>query len=603
MVENQFRVLAGQLRSKVDEALTTIKNKNSSTPLDPDDENNRYIHRNGSGISGIGGKLNSMLAGVAGCDNSNVIANQVSGITPNSSGTGSRSGSGSGDPNTSCSPEAVHPDDNDNHNDHNNGRAGAADIIDSVMSTLFGVCTGSNFTHCPNVGADGQDNVERLENMMHKKRMGMGGNGGFSSRNETASRLGTKASRALNSLTQRTKNISPSSKDAAGLSKSDEAFYAQFYGDDHGRAARVVLLARKREERERYHHRQQMENLHRSPRTGSQSHGQTSRGERRGAEGAGTASKRRSQPQHKENITTNGHGYRISEVSNLNRSSDDAESTGGVSYNYDDGISALSAHTLEEMAKVEKILQRRRGIPKEQGFELDLADSNDVDGDAGVGDVQKDDLPPSSSTRSNASESVDVPTACIQDVVNGHINGQGHANTNYHHQHHHLEESLEKYPVQMARPRISATGSGGAGTGTCTGAGANNKKLSLSTPSHGPVSVSSSSSSVKWQTQEKKYWMQVVENDKTNTSVGRSTSTTTASATQESSEASKQKSKQLLSHPHDTLTTSLLSKNSHPASSKSTHKKKRNKPRTKKLFGRRKKYMECEEEVDGEYEI
>jgi len=46
------------------------------------------------------------------------------------------------------------------------------------------------------------------------------------------------------------------------------------------------------------------------------------------------------------------------------------EEDDGRLYNYDDGISALSAHTLEDMAERELFLDRLRGIPIEEGFDI-----------------------------------------------------------------------------------------------------------------------------------------------------------------------------------------------------------------------------------------
>lgn len=356
---------------------------------------------------------------------------------------------------SSCSPKEMQPNDSER----------ASKLIDSVMSTLFSACTGNN---CPT-------NDETLVESLQKKR---------------PTKLGKKARSALHTLQH--------------SSSRDECHYAQFYEDDHGVAARAVLLARKRETRERSLHRQKLQELHENARVEAQSEV---------LRGSNNIS-----PQHREKIHVDGNPYRLSEVGNgnpLNQSNVSEDSESALSYNYDDGISAISAHTLEEMAKAELILQRKRGIPQEQGFDIAL-------------DSTKDSLPPSPASTvesSNASEDA----AHIQDSVGLEEKG-GKEDTSTSD-----SKSAQRYPVQMARPK--------------------SHRSMMST------GTSSQSEYMEWKNHDAKYWTQVVEDD--NGEVESESKITSPLDDQ---------------HPHDTMSTLSSQK-----------KKKGRKPRTPKIFSRRKK--------------
>ena len=300
---------------------------------------------------------------------------------------------------SSCSPEGTQPNDSER----------ASKLIDSVMTTLFSACTGNQ---CP------PSNDDKVVESMQKKQ---------------PTKLGKKARSALQTL-QRT-------------SSRDECHYAQFYEDDHGRAARAVLMVREREGKERIQQRQRMNELHQKARLEART--SISPGQKKGPT---VPQHRETVPQHRENIQVGGTPYRLYEVgSPLNRSGASEEEVSVMSYNFDDGISALSAHTLEDMAKAELILQRKYGVPKEQGFDITLGST------AGA------DLPPSRTGTVESSNASDDVVETEKDNV-----------------------AVEKYPVQMARPR--------------------------SHRSNGSASGSIKSDHSEWKTHEQKYWVRVVEN-------------------------------------------------------------------------------------------
>mmetsp|Transcript_5914 Transcript_5914/g.11175 ORF Transcript_5914/g.11175 Transcript_5914/m.11175 type:complete len:426 (-) Transcript_5914:191-1468(-) len=421
--EDQLRDIAGQIKSRVQIAITQIKKNTSSTPLDP---HGRDLDQGSS--------------------------------------------------------PSLAQDSNPNQDTR---------ILSTVFQTLFSACTGNR---CPEPPSE---TIER----------------------RTSSKLGKKARNALHNLQQ--------------TSSRDECHYAQFYEDDHGRAARAVLMTRQREEKQRNEQRQKMKHMNRNAVeeqagkrfTMNQSGGQKSEYIRN--HGKTTASTF----QQGENIRVGGYPYRLCEVRNiLNRSATSEDSESALSYNYDDGISAISAHTLEEMAKAEMIFQRKIGVPREEGFDIALDSTEN-------GVTFGKDLPPSPTSTEDSSSTMD-DVARIQDIVDEQ-----------------LERSYKKkddchlYPVQMARPR--------------------SHRSTESTES------STRSDHSEWKKQDTKYWMQVVQEEQY--------------ARDEPSITPKKER-----HPHDT---SFLATHSLSSSSK----KKRGRRRTPKLFGRRKKYLECED--DGEYEI
>lgn len=170
--------------------------------------------------------------------------------------------------------------------------------------------------------------------------------------------------------------------------------------------------------------------------------------------------------QHKEKIRIGNSPYRLCEVSDVNRSAFSEEES-EVSYNFDDGISALSAHTLEEMAKAEKILLKKQEgcVPREEGFDISLEPNV----------FEKDEEGPPS------------PASTVE-------SDDDHSPTQETERHPPEEKSVTKssnevktYPVQMARPRRSSSPAGSAST--------------------------ASDFSSTWRKQEENYWAEVIKKD------------------------------------------------------------------------------------------
>jgi len=439
--ETQLKDIAGQIKSKVNIAITHIKKNTSSTPIDPNPTS----------------------------------AESTSTPTP---------------------PEER--------------------TLSHVFQTLFASCTGNNWnttTGAPPPHTYPNSNATSSRN-----------------NNRQPTKLGKRAKSALHNLQlQKT-------------SSRDECYYAQFYGDDHGRAARAVLMTRQREEKERLSQRQKLKEMHSKAR---QEAGM--RFQMKGGEIVDKHPKKgKNAEQHREQIRVGGN-HRLCEVGNgLNRSSASEESESGLSYNYDDGISAISAHTLDEMAKAEMIFQKKSGIPKEQGFDVTLdstgsgvasppslnstADSSDASEDvAKIQDLMEDQSPYKSDVK--VQQARDQGEKSMYPVQMARRRSQQPESGG--------EKSM--YPVQMARPRSHQSGSGGS------------------------TESSTQSDHSEWKNQDAKYWMQVAERD--NNRHGPS---------------STPKKEQ---HPHDTM-----------RSASSMKKKKGRKSRTSKLFGRRKNYLECDDE-------
>lgn len=171
--------------------------------------------------------------------------------------------------------------------------------------------------------------------------------------------------------------------------------------------------------------------------------------------------------QHKEKIHVGGEPYRLCEVSAANKfgvSEEESE----VSFNFDDGISALSAHTLEEMAKAEKILLKKRGyqLPREEGFDISL--------EASVLEESKSDGPPSPAS---TVESDDVTPDRDTDEQVQPMKKNATETT--------ARQTKKSYPVQMARARRESS-------------------------PDGSVSTASDFSST-WRMQEQNYWLRVAE--------------------------------------------------------------------------------------------
>ncbi len=316
---------------------------------------------------------------------------------------------------SSASPNAAKPD-TINHQ--------TAKVVDAVFNTLFGACTGGS-------SCTSRDDSQIVSETFQKKNI-----------------LSKEQREQLQTLKQAGSNI--------------ESRYAQFYQDDHGRAARAVLMASEREEKEKINRRKHWQAINRQAK--AEAVIMTVEERRKNRRDFGS----KELPQHREHIQVNGNPVSLEEV---NQEAEE-ESDSGYSYNYDDGISALSAHTLEEMAKAEAILQRQSRIPKEpqeQGFDLSI--ENIVEG-------------PPSPTGTEGSNSTQEGNN--EDHSGDHIQ----RSTNSHHREEAASPHREqKYPVQMARNQ-SNTGS----------------SITYYT--------SKSDFTSRWKTQEEQqYWTQVVDEE------------------------------------------------------------------------------------------
>ena len=115
------------------------------------------------------------------------------------------------------------------------------------------------------------------------------------------------------------------------------------------------------------------------------------------------------------------------------------ESESGTSFNFDDGISALSAHTLEEMAKAEKMLQRQNRLtnePQEQGFDVTLEQSSVIVNVPG---------PPSPAATEESIGSVDP---CDDSHLGNNMKSKSFHQFDKEKE---LHNRQQRYPLQMAR--------------------------------------------------------------------------------------------------------------------------------------------------------
>lgn len=374
------------------------------------------------------------------------------------------------DPSTdsSSSPKATNPE-SLNHQ--------TARVVDAVFNTLFGACNGAS---CNST----KDDCQLVSETFKKKN------------------ILTKEQRAqLQTLKTAGSNL--------------ESRYAQHYQDDHGRAARAVLMASEREEKEKMSRRKHWQMMNRQAKADAMN---TTIQERRNRRNLGAMQV----PQHQERMKVNGNPLSLAEVNQ----SFEERSEGGISYNFDDGISALSAHTLEEMARTETMLQRKSRAekePQEQGFNVSIEKKNASNPPSPVGTDE------SSRSLDDGQDRHEYPLDEIREIK---ALPQG-----------------QKYPVQMARNQSNT-----------------DSFLSNS------MQTSGSEYTETWKQRhdtrhEQRFWTQVgLEND---------------NQTKESSQN------------HDNINESLIQR------------KQRKKKRRPTIFGRRKgkKYMECEESDDEEYDI
>lgn len=423
---------------------------------------------------------------------------------------------------SSCSPEAAAPDEG----------TGAAKVVDSVIGTLFGDCYGGGGNCSDPVSQF--DDKELMKKMQKRQRFTSKPN----KRRDKTGEAGDKSTLKTQGLPIRT--INPASS-------RDECHYAQYYNDDHAEAAKAVIQAREREERERGIYRKRMENMkadaikYQSKRHLVSKEGLVSVAEEKDMvddADPGVMQPRNNtysspnRPQHRENIKVGDSPYRLYEVANSlpSQPGDDEHEHDAISCNYDDGISALSAHTLEEMTKTSTYLYRRnRSIPKEEGFDI-VARSNSSspipqDNDGTVG--------PPSPVETDGSSSLDVDRKQANEQV---ASDESDDESDYGE----LVRSLA-YPVQI------------------------DQNSSLDTTMN---NSSQSSDSELCKKEEKQYWTQVVAEEQV------------PSGLNESRATEKRKNN-----------TSKRSERASP-----TTKRKSRRPRSMNIFNRRSGYVECEED-------
>lgn len=364
---------------------------------------------------------------------------------------------------TSCSPEAAAPDEGPK----------AARVIDSVIGALFGDCYGSN--NCSGVMSQEKEK-EFMSKMYHRSFI--------------SNRQKSQHHKDIGQTPIMRSNKGLPVRSIGSASSRDECHYAQHYEDYHAQAAKAVILAREREERERGIYRKRMEDLkckaedeaersamkhHRISNKEDKSSTPLERWDqhednknRQDQEVTPHKNHTSARPQHRENIKVGGNPYRLYEVSRSLSSQYAVEDHDAASYNFDDGISALSAHTLEEMAKQDvHLLRRIQSIPQEQGFDIVARPTSPVK------DLSKPDEPPSpiaTDESSRDSRKNESPQTTIDDDDESDYG----------------DLVRESYPVQMSR--------------------------NTSSDNHTLDSTQSSEFDL-WRSQEKQYWTQVVEGD------------------------------------------------------------------------------------------
>jgi len=244
-------------------------------------------------------------------------------------------------------------------------------------------------------------------------------------------------------------------------------------------------------------------------------------------------------------------------------------------YNYDDGISALSAHTLEDMAKRDLILDRQRG---EEGFDI-AQDGND-------GGDDHHNLQGNPSMISSMEESLDREQERAADKNSTNMVTRSNP-ANQHEEQISKEDSIgprrASYPVQMARNRSAVSNATGASS----------------------KQSSKSNFSDVWKRQEQQYWMQVVKEDgpvefavaskaakKAALTTDEKKPKTTQSGRTSPQQQQQQQQQHQQQHPHETM---------HITARDVVPQKKKKKNRSKSIFGRRKGYVTYEEEEDIEY--
>lgn len=274
----------------------------------------------------------------------------------------------------------------------------ATKMVEQVMQTLFGACAGTN---CPGHYTPNHDDSEEHDEHSHHvrnvvnqiqnksthirrpyTRSAVGtGRGGGSTRPTTTTKTSTSSAILLpNHHPHYSETYTRALHSLSSQQHHSESYYAQQYKNDYAQIAQTDLQRQSDLETQKQWQKKRMENLKRDAtlEATTQRFG--------GGGGGGSNTNRANTPkmtnrmiphsQKDHNIQViDGKPYQlhVSEVATQKFEphilmNDEEKSI--ESFNYDDGISALSAHTLEEMAKVEARLDRARGIPTEQGFDI-----------------------------------------------------------------------------------------------------------------------------------------------------------------------------------------------------------------------------------------
>ena len=268
------------------------------------------------------------------------------------------------------------PTNNNNYNTTNNNehQSSPSKVVDVVINTLFGACTSSSPTN----------DATFLSTLCSSPN----------STNDKSHHLSTEAVLKVKSqkLYKTNKHNSNHHQKSSSLSSSCdhsqssnlESKYAQYYQDDHGRAARAVLMASQREELDKKRKKEYWNEMDRLARVEASNGIKRSVMERRMQRRNSMNSSMMSgvnenglknngddimYPTQQRRIQGELKQYPILQhypPSPSHNNNHDEDSESGVSYNFDDGISALSAHTLEEMAKLESIMQQKQKQEKQQ---------------------------------------------------------------------------------------------------------------------------------------------------------------------------------------------------------------------------------------------
>ncbi len=443
-------------------------------------------------------------------------------------------------PSTSSSSESPHPASAESLN------VQTAKVVDAVFNTLFGACSGNN-------GCTGGSNSPHSTN--DKSHIIL--NQRFQSNQKMKLSLSKKQKQNI-SLQKTPSNI--------------ESKYAQYYQDDHGVAARAVLMASEREEKEKLDRRERWKVMNKLAKDEAVNMSVVERRRQRRDLGTSkndyndhdgyhknkthhysnyptqerrkttTLSSSQQQvqiPQHREHMQVNGNPFILAEVVPQSSSNeypheiDNDESESNISYNYDDGISALSAHTLEEMAKIDAILQSRyrrekEEEPKEQGFDISLEQLNVSRGDTTTTTAEATLTDCSGSKSGSVSGSkLEKPPSPVA-TEQSYSSQESFQEDDYYHEERKEAYGDKKQSLQLQHQQQYSAHKQNTRKGISSMSSTNNKyeypvQMARNSPSHVKNSTDESNTnshtsskpqfSERWRSSEQQYWSQLVEED------------------------------------------------------------------------------------------